>query len=282
MTELRGKPVVEAMEQNLTNRVTALKEKGVTPALAIVRVGERPDDLSYERGATNCCSKLGMEVRSSVFPGDVSEEDFIRGFATVAEDPAVHGILLLHPLPGHIDLEKVKTVFPPEKDIDCLLDENLGKIFTGDKNVAPPCTAQAVMELLHHYNIPLSGKHVVVCGRSMVVGKPLSQLLLNENATVTVCHSRTEDMPSVTKQGDVVVTAVGRAKLFRENYFAPGQTVIDVGINMDSEGKLCGDVDFAAVSAVAEAITPVPGGIGAVTTRVLAQNCIAACERKNT
>lgn len=279
MTELRGKPVVEAMEQNLTNRVTVLKEKGVTPTLAIVRVGERPDDLSYERGATNCCRKLGMEVRSSVFPGDVSEEDFIRGFVSVARDPAIHGILLLHPLPKHIDLEKVKAVFPPEKDIDCLLDENLGKIFTGDKKVAPPCTAQAVMELLHHYNIPLSGKHVVVCGRSMVVGKPLSQLLLNENATVTVCHSRTEDMPSVTKQGDLVVTAVGRAKLFDEAYFAPGQTVVDVGINLDETGSLCGDVDFASVSAVAKALTPVPGGIGAVTTRVLAQNCIAACER---
>lgn len=281
MIELRGKAVAEAMEQKLTQRVDELKEKGVTPTLAIVRVGERPDDLSYERGATNCCTKLGIKVCPAVFPGDVPEKDFLEGFAKVAGDPSVDGILLFHPLPKHIDLEKVKAVFPPEKDIDCMLDENLGKIFTGDKNVAPPCTAQAVMELLHFYNIPLSGKHVVVCGRSMVVGKPLSQLLLNENTTVTVCHSRTTDMPSVTKQGDVVVTAVGRAKLFGEAYFVPGQTVVDVGINVDSDGKLCGDVDFAAASAVVEAITPVPGGVGTVTTRVLAQNCIAACERKH-
>ncbi len=279
MTELRGKPVAEAMEEKLQKRVEALKAKGVTPTLAIVRVGERPDDLSYEKGATNCCKKLSMDVVSAVFPEDSREEDFLQDFAAMAQNPSVHGILLLHPLPKHLSLDKVKAIFPPEKDVDCLLDSNLGKIFLGDKQVAPPCTAQAVMELLHFYHIPISGKHAVVCGRSMVVGKPLSQLLLNENATVTVCHSRTEDMPSVTKRGDLLVTAVGRAKLFGKDYVTSGQTVVDVGINVDENGSLCGDADFAEVSTVAEAVTPVPGGIGIITTRVLAQNCIAACEK---
>ena len=280
MTELRGKAVASALEETLLSRVNALKARGIAPTLMIVRVGERPDDLSYERNAASCGEKLGLCVKKEAYPADITEEDFVCSFKEKASDPAVHGILLLHPLPKHIDLNKVKAVFPPEKDIDCLLDENLGKIFLGDKTVAPPCTAQAVMELLHFYQIPVSGKHVVVCGRSMVVGKPLSQLLLNENATVTVCHSRTENMPLVTRQADVVVTAVGRAKLFTADYFTENQTVIDVGINVDENGALCGDVDYASASVKVNAITPVPGGIGTVTTRVLVQNCVAAAERK--
>lgn len=279
MQELRGKPVADAITEQLINRVNVLKEKGTVPTLAIVRVGERPDDLSYQRGAVSRSEKVGVTPRVCAFEGDISEEAFISEFKKIADDEAVHGILLLHPLPKHIDIERVKAVFPVEKDIDCMLDENLGKIFTGDRSVPPPCTAQAVMEMLKFYGIDLCGKHVAVCGRSMVVGKPLSQLLLNENATVTVCHSRTIDMPSVTRNADIVITAVGRAKMFTEEYFSEGQTVIDVGINVDKDGNLCGDVDYETVKEKVFAITPVPGGVGSVTTAVLLQNLVMAAEK---
>ena len=276
--ELRGKAVADFLTEETAKEVDELKKQGITPTLAIVRVGERPDDMSYQKGAVARCGKTGVESRVFAFENGVSEEEFIEEFKNIADDESVHGILLLHPLPKHIDLNKVKAVFPPKKDIDCMLDLNLGRIFTGDKNVAPPCTAQAVMEMLRFYGIPVSGKHVAVCGRSMVVGKPLSQLLLNENATVTVCHSRTEDMPSLTKTADIVVTAVGRAKMFTEEYFSEGQTVIDVGINVDENENLCGDVDYENVSKTVAAITPVPGGVGSVTTAVLVRNCVLSAK----
>lgn len=278
MIDLRGKPVADAMEESIRSRVTALQKDGVLPMLLIVRVGERADDLSYEKNATACGERLGLRVRHAVYPADVTEEEFLASFAAASHDPAVHGILLLRPLPKAIDIKKVKAVFPPEKDLDCLLDENLGKIFLGDKTVSPPCTAQAVIEILHYYRIPVTGKHAVVIGRSMVIGKPLSQLLLNENATVTVCHSRSEDLPRITRQADIVVAAVGKPKLFDGSYFTPEQAVIDVGINLDENGALCGDV--AADTVNVAALTPVPGGIGTVTTRVLMQNCVAAAERQ--
>lgn len=279
MQELRGKAVADAITEENINRVSALKEKGITPTLAIVRVGERPDDLSYQKGAVSRCEKTGVENKVFAFENGIGENEFIAEFKKIAENRDVHGILLLHPLPKHIDIEKVKSVFPAEKDVDCMLDFNLGRIFTGDKNVAPPCTAQAVMEILKFYGVSLTGKNVTVCGRSMVVGKPLSQLLLNENATVTVCHSRTVDMASVTKRADVVVTAIGRAKMFTEEYFREGQNVIDVGINVDENNNLCGDVDYENVSKTVGAITPVPGGVGSVTTAVLLKNLISAAER---
>lgn len=280
MQELRGKPVADAITEELIKRTDALKSKGIDPTLAIVRVGERPDDLSYQRGAVSRSEKVGVTPKVYAFEGGISEEDFIAEFKKIADDASVHGILLLHPLPKHIDIEKVKSVFPAEKDIDCMLDTNLGRIFTGDRQVPPPCTAQAVMEMLHFYGIKLSGKNVTVCGRSMVVGKPLSQLLLNENATVTVCHSRTVNMASVTASSDIVVTAIGRAKMFKEEYFSEGQTVIDVGINVDENNNLCGDVDYENVKEKVSAITPVPGGVGSVTTAVLLKNLVSAAERR--
>ena len=278
MIELRGKPVADAVSERVSRKVLRLKELGVSPALAIVRVGNRPDDLAYQRGATSRCEKAGIRVLPYEFDGDIVQERFLSEFSSIAGDKSIHGILLLHPLPRQIDIEEVKKIFPPEKDIDCMLDENSGRIFTGG-DVMPPCTAQAVMELLKFYGVKLCGKHAVICGRSMVVGKPLSQLMLRENATVTVCHSRSENMSGITRGADIVVTAVGRAKMFGKEYFSPGQTVIDVGINTDDEGSLCGDVDFAAVSGIAEMITPVPGGVGSVTTAVLAENCVIAAER---
>lgn len=280
MTELRGKPVATALEEQMTEKVGLLKEKGIVPTLLIVRVGERPDDLSYERNATSVGERLGLCVKSASFAADIAENDFLAAFQKAVTDESVHGVLLFRPLPKQLDLQKVKALLPAEKDVDGMLDENLGKLFLDDKTAFPPCTAQAVMELLHFYHIPVSGRHAVVCGRSLVIGKPLSQLLLAENATVTVCHSRTENMPAVTKSADMVITAVGRAKMFTQNYFTEAQTVIDVGINVDEAGALCGDVDAAHVNV--SALTPVPGGIGAVTTRVLMLHCVVAAERKAT
>ena len=280
MTVLSGKPVAEAMMNKLAQRVVSLKERGVTPTLLIVRVGEKPDDISYQRGATRCCESVGIAVKSAEFAADIAENEFLQSFDKLAHDGSVHGILLLHPLPKHIDIEKVKSLFPRQKDVDCMLNRNLGRLFTNDKTVSPPCTAQAVMELLHYYGIGVSGKNAVVVGRSLVVGKPLSMLLLSENATVTVCHSKTQNLQSITRSADIVVTTIGRAKMFKRDYFCEGQTVVDVGINVDENKNLCGDVDYEDVAKHVSAITPVPGGIGVITTRVLAQNLINCCERQ--
>ncbi len=274
--ELRGKPVADGINERIVAKAEALKAEGVTPTLAIVRLGENPDDLSYERGAIKRCEGVGITVKSFVFDRDISHMDFMNEWRKICADGAIHGILLFRPLPPQIIEAQVKAAFPPEKDVDCLLDYNLGRIFVDDDKVAPPCTAQAVMELLDFYDIPVSGKNVVVVGRSLVVGKPLAMLLMRQNATVTVCHSRTRDLREACKNADIVIAAIGRAKMLDASYFSPFATVIDVGINVDDNGNLCGDVDFESVSEDAAFITPVPGGIGTVTTSVLAQNVINA------
>lgn len=274
--ELRGKPVADGINERISAKVEALKAEGVTPTLAIVRLGENPDDLSYERGATKRCEGVGIAVKSFVFDRDISHSDFMTEWRKICADESIHGILLFRPLPPQIIEAQVKGAFPPEKDVDCLLDYNLGRIFVDDKTVAPPCTAQAVMELLDFYDISVSGKNVAVVGRSLVVGKPLAMLLMQKNATVTICHSRTRDLRETCKNADIVIAAIGRAKMLDASYFSPFATVIDVGINVDENGNLCGDVDFEAVSEEAAFITPVPGGIGTVTTSVLAQNVVNA------
>lgn len=280
MIKLSGRPVADAMMNNIRERVVSLRERNVTPTILIVRVGDKPDDISYQRSAQKCCLSAGIAVKTAEFAADVPESDFLTAFGAAANDGAVHGILLLHPLPKHIDIEKVKNLFPRQKDVDCMLNRSLGRIFTNDGSVSPPCTAQAVMELLHYYGVKISGSNAVVIGRSMVVGKPLAMLLLNENATVTVCHSKTQDLQSITKNADIVVSTVGRAKMLNRGYFSAEQTVIDVGINVDENGNLCGDVDYEDVKDSVAALTPVPGGIGIITTRVLAQNLIDCCERQ--
>ncbi len=277
---LKGAPVAAALAERTAAKAAALREKGVTPTLAILRVGERPDDLSYERGAMKRCDACGVAVRSVVLPGDVGQDELMAAIESLNEDGAVHGILLLRPLPAPLDNEAARQAIRPEKDVDGVTDGSLAGVFTGSGAGFAPCTAQAVMELLDFYHIPVAGKHAVVAGRSLVIGRPVAMLLMAAGATVTVCHSKTADLPAYTRQADVLVTAIGRMGYFGAEHIAPGQTVIDVGIHFDPDtGKMRGDVDMTAAEPVAAALTPVPGGLGAVTTAVLVSHVAEAAEK---
>ena len=278
--QLLGKEVTAALNERIKADVATLNAKGVKPTLGIIRVGERPDDLSYERGATKRCETLGVEYKKYLLPADVSQEELLKVIDEVNKDENIHGVLMFRPLPKHIDQTLVENALCAEKDVDCQTDASLGGVFTGKKVGFPPCTPQACMEILDHYGIDCTGKKAVVIGRSLVVGKPAAMMLIKKNATVTVCHTRTVDMPSLTREADILVVAAGRAGVVGADYVAPGQIVIDVGINVNEEGKLCGDVDYAAVEPIVDAITPVPGGVGSVTTSVLVGHVVEAAMRK--
>lgn len=278
---IKGKPVADKITEELTTEIEELRQKGFVPKLAIVRVGARPDDLAYEKGALTRCKKVGVEVDVHEFPQDITQEDFIAGVKKLNEDKSVHGILVFRPLPSHLNEKELKHVIAAEKDIDCLSPVNEGKLMEGDKTGLAPCTPTAVMEILKHYNVELQGKNVTVIGASMVVGKPAAILLLNENATVTICHIFTKDTAAMARQADVVVVGCGVPKLVKESWIAEGAVVVDVGINVDPEGNMCGDVDFDHVVDKAAMITPVPGGVGAVTTSILAKNVVKACKLQN-
>lgn len=276
---LKGSEVGNALKEKLTAKNSELIAKGVTPCLKIVRIGERPDDLAYERGALKRFSGLGMKTEVATFSEDITHEAFEKAFRNINADPAVHGILLFRPMPKQINEEAIKRVFLPEKDMDGMCSENIAKVFAGDNTGFAPCTPRAVIELLRHFQIPLKGKKVTVVGRSMVVGKPLAMLLLQEHATVTICHTRTQDLPAECRAADILIAAAGAAKMIKAEHVKPGTIVIDVGINLDEEGNLCGDVDFAAAEPLAAKITPVPGGVGSVTTSILAMHVLEAAER---
>ncbi len=278
--QLLGKEVTAALNERIKADVAALKEKGVTPTLGIIRVGERPDDLSYERGATKRCETLGVEYKKYLLPEDVSQEELLKVIDEVNKDDNIHGVLMFRPLPKHIDQNVVENALAAEKDVDCQTDASLGGVFTGKQVGFPPCTPQACMEILDHYGIDCTGKKAVVIGRSLVVGKPAAMMLIKKNATVTVCHTRTKDMPSVTREAEILIVAAGRAGVVGKDYVSPGQVVIDVGINVNEEGKLCGDVAYDEVEPIVEAITPVPGGVGSVTTSVLVGHVVEAAKRK--
>lgn len=278
--QLLGKEVTAALNERIKADVAALNAKGVKPTLGIIRVGERPDDLSYERGATKRCETLGVEYKKYLLPADVSQEELLKVVDEVNKDENIHGVLMFRPLPKHIDQTLVENALAADKDVDCQTDASLGGVFTGKKVGFPPCTPQACMEILDHYGIDCTGKKAVVIGRSLVVGKPAAQMLIKKNATVTTCHTRTIDMPSVAREGEILIVAAGRAGVVGAEYVSPGQSVIDVGINVNEEGKLCGDVDYAAVEPIVEAITPVPGGVGSVTTSVLVGHVVEAAMRK--
>lgn len=275
---LTGKEIVAKMSADLTARVETLSFQGVTPTLAIVRMGERPDDLSYERTALKRADALGIAVRHFVLSQDASQAELAAVLNEVGNDPAIHGCLMFRPLPAHIDEAAACELLAGKKDIDGITAASLAAVFSGAGEGFPPATAQACIEVLDHYEIPVEGKNVVVIGRSLVIGKPVAMLLLDRNATVTLCHSRTADLPAVCRAADIVVCATGRARAYDVDYFRAGQTVLDVGINFDGEGKLCGDVDLAAVEPVVDAITPVPGGLGAVTTITLMSHVVRAAE----
>lgn len=278
---LKGKEVVDALNIKMANQVEALKEMGVNPTLAILRVGERADDLSYERGAIKRCQQVGVEVQVEALEEDVSEEAFFEKLTELNEDDSVHGILMFRPLPKHIDGEKARNMLKAEKDVDGCTDLSLAGVFTNTNLGFAPCTAEAAMEILKHYEIPLSGKKVAVIGRSLVIGRPVAMMLMHENATVTICHTRTVDIPSITKDADIVVVASGQMESIGKEYLREGQTVIDVGISWnDEKGKLCGDVKFDEAEPIVDAITPVPGGVGGVTTSILVKHVVEAAAKK--
>ena len=275
-----GKEVVAAVNSRIMADVAALKEKGVTPTLGIVRVGERGDDLSYERGAVKRCETLGVAYEKFLLPADCTQEELMAVIDQVNKNDAIHGVLIFRPLPKHLDEAAVIKALDPEKDVDGITDGSMVGVFAGTNQGFPPCTPQACMEILDYYNVDCTGKKAVVVGRSLVVGKPAAMMLIKKNATVTVCHTRTVDMPSVVKEADIVIVAAGRAGVVDASYVREGQIVIDVGINVNAEGKLCGDVDYASVEPIVEAITPVPGGVGSVTTYVLIGHVVEAAKRK--
>lgn len=274
MITLKGTDVSAAIKIQVTEMMAALE--GKEPKLGIIRVGERPDDMSYERGATKRMENFGLRVQSYVFPEDMGDLEFKAEFKKINEDPDVTGILLLRPLPKQIAEKDIENMIDPAKDLDGISPSNIAKVFAGDSTGFAPCTAEAVVETLKANHISISGKRVTIVGRSMVVGRPLSMLLLKENATVTICHTRTQDLAGTCRNGEILVAAAGKAKMVDGSFVGKDAVVIDVGINVDENGKLCGDVDFDTITDIASMATPVPGGVGAVTTAVLAKHLVRA------
>jgi methylenetetrahydrofolate dehydrogenase (NADP+)/methenyltetrahydrofolate cyclohydrolase len=276
-TILKGADVVSALNSKTAAKIETLKEKGITATLAIVRVGEKADDIAYEKTATKRCESVGVAVKHVILPEDITQSKLSTNIIDLNDDDGIHGILLLRPLPKHLSDKEIRAVLKPEKDIDGVTDDSLAGVFTGSGKGFAPCTAQACIEILDYYNIDCTGKRTVVIGRSLVVGKPLAMMLMGRNATVTVCHTRTVDMPSVTRNAEILIVAAGQIEGITKEYFSPGQVVIDVGINWsEDKGKLCGDVKFDDAEPVVSAITPVPGGVGTVTTSVLVSNVVEA------
>ena len=279
---IKGKPVGDALSEVLKGECEALVKDGIQPKLAILRVGAKPNDLSYEKGALKKCDTIGIKAEVTELPEGTTQEQYIEALEKLNKDSSVHGILTFRPLPKEIDEEVIKNIIAPEKDVDCFSPMNTAKLMEGDKTGFPPCTPTAVVEILKHYNVPLKGAKVVVLGRSMVVGKPVSMLLLGENATVTICHSKTQDLQKVCADADVLVAGVGRARMVTADYVKEGAVVIDVGINAKPEGGgICGDVDTDDVVGKASMVTPVPAGVGSVTTSILAKHVIKACKQQN-
>lgn len=278
MEILKGLPVAESINEKLIAQLENFE--GAVPHLAIIRVGEKPDDMSYERGATKKMDKVGFRCTSFVFDADIDNDSFQKEFDIINDDDDIDGILLLRPLPKHIDEKSILDRIDPRKDLDGISAVNMAKVYSGDESGYAPCTAEAVIEMLDFAGVDLKGKNVAVVGRSLVIGKPVSMLLMKKNATVTICHTKTVDMPGICKKADIVVAAAGVAKMINESYIGENAVVIDVGINVDEDGKLCGDVDFERITDTASMATPVPGGVGSVTTSVLAKHLMKAAKAR--
>jgi methylenetetrahydrofolate dehydrogenase (NADP+)/methenyltetrahydrofolate cyclohydrolase len=278
-TILKGAEVVEALNARISADAQILRDKGVTATLAIVRVGERGDDISYERGATKRAEKVGVAVRNVVLPADVAESALIAELQALNDDAGVHGVLLFRPLPAHINEDRVRNTLAPAKDVDGITDLSLAGVFSGAETGFAPCTPAACMEILEHFGYDLKGKRAAVVGRSLVVGKPAAMMLLDRNATVTVAHSRTANLEQVAAAAEIVIACVGRPEMLDGSYLAAGQVLIDVGINVTEEGTLVGDFNRAAAEGTVAALTPVPGGVGTVTTSVLMKHVVQAAEK---
>jgi len=276
---LKGAPVAKAITQSLAEKSAFLREKGIVPTLAIVRVGSRPDDLSYEKGAIKRCGMCGIEVSLNTLPEDASQQELLDVIERLNNDKNIHGVLLFRPLPKHMDEAAVCAALSPEKDMDGITEGSMAGIFSGSGMGYPPCTAQACIEILDHYGFDITGKRAVVMGRSNVIGKPVAMLLLSRNATVTVCHTKTRNPQEICASADILIAAAGRPGVIGREHVSEGQIVLDVGINVLDDGSLTGDVDFDIVEPVVSAITPVPAGVGSVTTAVLAKHVIMAAEK---
>ena len=279
--QLLGKEVTAALNAKVQARVAELKAKGVVPTLGIVRVGERPDDLSYERGATKRAELIGVAVEKFVLPEDVSKEELLKVIDEINANDKIHGVLMFRPLPKHLkaDQDEISNRLDPRKDVDGMTDGSNAGVFMGKKLGYAPCTPAACMEILDYYGIDCTGKKAVVIGRSLVVGKPAAMMLMARNATVTVCHTRTKDVPAVAREADILVSAAGVLRSLTKEYVRPGQIVIDVSINWDeAKGGIAGDAVYEEVEPIVDAITPVPGGVGSVTTSVLIGHVVEAAE----
>jgi methylenetetrahydrofolate dehydrogenase (NADP+)/methenyltetrahydrofolate cyclohydrolase len=277
MGELRGSLLANVIAAELPARIAKLQH---TPVLAIARIGERPDDLAYERGAVKRMEKLGLATRIFNWPRDVENDTFLADFRKINADPAIDGILLMRPMPAQIDEEAVIAAMDPAKDLDGITPVNMGLVFKNDPRGFAPAVAEAAVRLIREAGVPIRGRRVTIVGRSVVVGRPLELLFLREDATVTVCHTKTENLPERCREADILVSCAGRRNLIGRDAVKPGAVVVDVGINVDENGKLCGDVNAAEVAETAGLITPVPGGVGAATTSVLAEHLVRAAERR--
>lgn len=275
---LKGLAVARAVNEQIAEQMKVFE--GKLPHLAIIRVGEKPDDIAYERGAVKKMEKVGFAHTLFTFPEDITNEEFQKEFDRINDEDEIDGILLLRPLPKHIDEKAIEARINPCKDLDGISPVNMAKVYAGASDGFAPCTAEAVIEMLDYAGIDIEGKRVAVVGRSLVIGKPVTMLLMKRNATVTVCHTRTKDMPKVCRDAEIIVAAAGVAKMLTAEYVGKDAIVIDVGINVDDEGKLCGDVDYDALEGIASIATPVPGGVGSVTTSVLAKHLLRAAKNR--
>ena len=276
---LSGKEVAGQINEETAGRADALKRKGIVPALCVIRVGGKTEDEAYERGAVRQCEAAGVRCLTLHLPERVSQEELLCLIDTVNEDPSIHGVLLMRPLPGFLDEPVITNRLRPEKDVDCMTDLSVSGLLSGRRIGFAPCTAEAAMAFLDHYGIDAAGMRAVVIGRSLVIGKPAALMLTDRNATVTVCHTKTRDLPSVTREADLLLVAAGHPDTVTKEHVRPGQILIDVGVNMGQNQKLCGDAAFDEVEKIVGAITPVPGGVGAVTSSILVRHVVEACER---
>ena len=278
---LRGADALEAKCAELKDKVRRLRNEGTDPVLAIIRVGEDPDNMAYERGLVKRAEELGIMVEKYVMDEKATETTVIALIRRLNYDDDIHGVLLMRPLPEHMDDNKVRMTLDPAKDLDGITDVSIAGVFAGTDRGFPPCTPSGCIELLEHYGIRIAGKKAVVIGRSMVTGRPLSMMLMRKNATVTLCHSHTspEDLIRYCHNADLIFVMVGKPKTIKTEHVRPGQVIVDIGINVDKNGKLCGDTDFDNLLPIVKSITPVPGGVGAMTSVMLLEHLITAAVR---
>ena len=275
-----GKALAQKIKENISEEVSELKNKGIIPGLAVILVGDDPASKVYVNNKKKACAQVGIYSEEYLLPADTDEKTLLDLIAKLNADDRINGVLLQAPIPPHLDYRKISETISPMKDVDAFHPYNVGKIMIGDFDFVP-CTPAGVVELIKSTGTTIEGKNCVVIGRSNIVGKPQAMLLLRENGTVTVCHSKTKDIASVTRNADILVVAVGKAGFVTGDMIKPGAVVIDVGMNRNSEGKLCGDVDFASAESVASWITPVPGGVGPMTVTMLLKNTVKAAKLAN-